>query len=141
VKAARSKGRIVHGGEALAGTHYGTGHFVAPTIVAELPRDHWINKEELFLPLLSVLGCASLVEGIAWGNRNVYGLCAGLYAENPQKIERFLARAEAGVLYVNRRTGATTGAWPGFQSFCGWNGSGVDGKGGTRAIHHSSLHA
>ena len=37
---------------------------------------------------------------------------------------------EAGVLYVNRRTGATTGAWPGVQSFCGWKGSGVDGKGG-----------
>jgi 1-pyrroline-5-carboxylate dehydrogenase len=132
VKAARSKGRIVHGGKALADTHYGTGHFVAPTIVAELSRDHWINKEQLFLPLLSVLGCASLVEGIAWGYRNVYGLCAGLYAENPQEI---FARAEAGVLYVNRRTGATTGA--GRPELLRLEGIGW----GTRAIHHSSLHA
>jgi len=37
---------------------------------------------------------------------------------------------EAGVLYVNRRTGATTGAWPGVNSFCGWKGSGITGKGG-----------
>jgi 1-pyrroline-5-carboxylate dehydrogenase len=130
VKAARSKGRIVHGGEALSGGIFGKGHFVAPTLVAELPREHWINKEELFLPFLSVQACASLDEGIAWGNRNVYGLCAGLYSENPQEIDRFLARVEAGVLYVNRRTGATTGAWPGVQSFCGWKGSGIDGKGG-----------
>jgi 1-pyrroline-5-carboxylate dehydrogenase len=130
VKATRSKGRIVHGGNALAGPPFDKGHFVAPTIAAELPRDHWINKEELFLPFLSVQACASLDEGIAWGNRNVYGLCAGLYSQDPREIEGFLGRAEAGVLYINRRSGATTGAWPGVQSFCGWKGSGTDGKGG-----------
>lgn len=130
VKAARAKGRIVHGGVELAGTAFSKGSFVSPTLVAELPPDHWINKEELFLPFLSVQACASLDEGIALGNRNVYGLCAGLYSENPKEIERFLELAEAGVLYVNRKSGATTGAWPGVQSFAGWKGSGVDGKGG-----------
>ncbi len=130
VKAARAKGRIVHGGERIAAGALAKGRFVAPTIVAELPPDHWINKEELFLPFLSVQACASLDEGIQLGNRNVYGLCAGLYSENPREIERFLNSAEAGVLYVNRRSGATTGAWPGIQSFCGWKGSGTDGKGG-----------
>jgi 1-pyrroline-5-carboxylate dehydrogenase len=34
------------------------------------------------------------------------------------------------VLYANRRSGATTGAWPGIQTFCGWKGSGVSNKGG-----------
>jgi 1-pyrroline-5-carboxylate dehydrogenase len=129
-KASRAAGRIVHGGERLAGTLFDKGHFVAPTIVAELPPDHWINIEELFLPFLSVQACVSLDEGFTRGNRSDYGLCAGLYSENPREIERFLRRAEAGVLYVNRRTGATTGAWPGVQSFCGWKGSGVAGKGG-----------
>ena len=37
---------------------------------------------------------------------------------------------EAGVCYANKRTGATTGAWPGAQAFCGWKGSGSTGKGG-----------
>ena len=32
--------------------------------------------------------------------------------------------------YANKRTGATTGAWPGAQPFCGWKGSGSTGKGG-----------
>jgi 1-pyrroline-5-carboxylate dehydrogenase len=34
------------------------------------------------------------------------------------------------VCYANKRTGATTGAWPGAQPFCGWKGSGSTGKGG-----------
>jgi 1-pyrroline-5-carboxylate dehydrogenase len=34
------------------------------------------------------------------------------------------------VVYVNRRAGATTGAWPGIQSFGGWKGSGSSGKSG-----------
>ena len=36
-------------------------------------------------------------------------------------------QAHAG---IKRKTGATTGAWPGIQSFCGWKGSGLTGKGG-----------
>jgi len=43
---------------------------------------------------------------------------------------RFLEEIEAGVLYVNRRAGATTGAWPGVQPFGGWKGSGSSGKAG-----------
>ena len=43
---------------------------------------------------------------------------------------RFLDTIEAGVVYVNRRAGATTGAWPGIQPFGGWKGSGSTGKAG-----------
>ena len=46
------------------------------------------------------------------------------------ELDAFLDEIEAGVVYVNRRAGATTGAWPGFQSFCGWKSSGSTGKGG-----------
>ena len=51
-------------------------------------------------------------------------------AASGRSSTRFLDRIEAGVVYVNRRAGATTGAWPGFQSFCGWKSSGSTGKGG-----------
>ena len=51
------------------------------------------------------------------------GLTAGIYSEDPAEIDSFLDNMEAGVLYVNRATGATTGAWPGYQSFGGWKGS------------------
>ena len=39
-----------------------------------------------------------------------------------------LDRIEAGVTYVNRPQGATTGAWPGYQPFGGWKASGTTGK-------------
>lgn len=72
----------------------------------------------------------SLADGVARGNAVVYGLTAGIYSESEKELEQFFRTAQAGVLYANRRSGATTGAWPGYQTFCGWKGSGVDGKGG-----------
>ena len=63
-------------------------------------------------------------------NDSVYGLTAGVYSEDQAEVQTFLDRIQAGVLYVNRRAGATTGAWPGIQAFGGWKGSGSTGKAG-----------
>ncbi|HYX45976.1 MAG TPA: aldehyde dehydrogenase family protein, partial [Sphingomicrobium sp.] len=93
-------------------------------------KDHRINRDELFMPFMSVLPFDDLDEAIADSNRSAYGLTAGVYTEDESELDRFLNRIEAGVLYANRATGATTGAWPGFQTFCGWKGSGITGKGG-----------
>lgn len=133
--AAARDGRIVYGGERLSGGAYDAGYYVAPTIVADLPEDHWLNFDELFLPFLSVQRCRTLAEGIARGNRVQYGLTAGVYTQDQAELEFFFDNAHAGALYANRRSGATTGAWPGYQTFCGWKGSGVDGKGGLGPYH------
>jgi 1-pyrroline-5-carboxylate dehydrogenase len=129
-RVAKQNGRVITGGERIRTGVSAKGTFVQPTIVADLPSQNWINKEELFLPFLSVQPMRSLSHGIAQGNEVIYGLTAGLYSEDEKEIEQFMNSAQAGVLYVNRRSGATTGAWPGYQTFCGWKGSGVDGKGG-----------
>lgn len=129
-RSAKKAGRIVIGGERLRTGMLATGNFVAPTVVAGLPADHALNREELFLPFLSVQPFDDLKDAISRGNSVVYGLTAGFYSQDQKEIDQFLATAEAGVLYVNRRSGATTGAWPGYQTFCGWKGSGVDSKGG-----------
>ena len=44
------------------------------------------------------------------------------------EVPWFHEHIEAGVTYANRRQGATTGAWPGYQPFGGWKGSGSTGK-------------
>ena len=67
-------------------------------------------------------------EALALMNDSRYGLTAGVYSEDPSEVAKFLDEIEAGVLYVNRRAGATTGAWPGVQAFGGWKGSGSTGK-------------
>jgi 1-pyrroline-5-carboxylate dehydrogenase len=53
-----------------------------------------------------------------------------VFSGNQAEIDQFVEQIEAGVIYINRAAGATTGAWPGVQSFCGWKRSGSAGKGG-----------
>lgn len=130
VAEARRGGRVLTGGARLTEGDLAKGHFLAPTVVADLPPEHPIHKDELFLPFLAVQKFTRLDDAIADGNRINYGLTAGIYARDQADIDRFFAAAEAGVLYVNRPSGATTGAWPGIQSFCGWKGTGISGKGG-----------
>lgn len=129
VEQARREGRILLGGERLRGEPLDRGHFVAPT-VAELPLASGLFREELFAPLLAVGVVDGLDQALAESNAAEYGLTAGLFSRDRAEIDRFLDEIEAGVCYVNKRSGATTGAWPGAQPFCGWKGSGATGKGG-----------
>jgi 1-pyrroline-5-carboxylate dehydrogenase len=61
-------------------------------------------------------------------NDTALGLTAGFYGD-PEETRWFFNHIEAGVTYANRPQGATTGAWPGYQPFGGWKGSGSTGKG------------
>jgi 1-pyrroline-5-carboxylate dehydrogenase len=126
VEAARRDGRVVIGG----GQPRPEGWFAEPTVVDGLPRGHPLTREELFLPFLTVTRVATLEEALAEANAGDYGLTAGIFSSEEGEVERFLDETQAGVLYVNRRAGATTGAWPRTQSFCGWRSSGTTGKGG-----------
>ncbi len=129
VAQARREGTVVLGGERLHGGVFDRGHFVAPT-VARLPLESSLFREELFVPFLAVGEVSGLDEALAQANGTDYGLTAGIFSADPAEVERFFDEVEAGVCYANKRSGATTGAWPGAQAFCGWKGSGSTGKGG-----------
>jgi 1-pyrroline-5-carboxylate dehydrogenase len=122
----RAAGALVHGGERLDHGDLAHGHFCAPAI-ARMPLEHPLWSRELFVPLVAVGGVADLTEAIARANASDYGLTAGFYGDEDE-TERFFAQIEAGVCYANRPQGATTGAWPGYQPFGGWKGSGSTGK-------------
>ena len=127
---ARRDGRIVAGGERLTGEGKDDGFFVAPTVVADLPTDHRLFKDELFLPFVAVAPVDSVDAALELANTSDLGLTAGIYSGEQADIDAFLKRIEAGVVYVNRRAGSTTGAWPGVQPFGGWKGSTATGKSG-----------
>ena len=129
VAQAGREGTVVQGGTRLRGEPFDKGHFVAPT-VAQLPLSSTLYLEELFVPFLAVGEVESLDQALAETNKVEYGLTAGLFSKKQEEIDRFFDEVEAGVCYVNKRSGATTGAWPGAQAFCGWKGSGSSGKGG-----------
>lgn len=122
----RENGNILYGGTVLDRN----GFYVMPTVVDDLPEDHELWKLEMFLPILTIAEFDDLSAAMAKANDNEYGLTAGFYSEDEDEIQWFLDSMEAGVLYVNRESGATTGAWPGYQAFGGWKGSGSTGKAG-----------
>jgi len=126
----RKKSKILAGGHVLTEGALSKGFFVEPTLVTGMAKDHRIFHEELFLPILVEAPIDSLQEAIEECNKVFYGLTAGIFSQDKDEIEYFFNKIESGVLYVNRRSGATTGAWPGVQPFCGWKNSGSTGKGG-----------
>src|SRR5207302_1801244 len=101
----QSKGTVVFGGKVDSKV----GHFVDPTIVDGLPRNHRINKEELFVPILSVIEVEGVEDAIEVANDVDYGLTAGIFSREPGDVRRFFSEVEVGVLYANRAAGATTG--------------------------------
>lgn len=107
----------------------GAGSFV-PAVLATVPQQHRLWRDELFSPFLLIDAYDAFEEALARANDADYGLTAGIFSNDAQEVETFMDQIEAGVVYANRKTGATTGAWPGVQAFCGWKGSGSTGKGG-----------
>lgn len=124
------EGKILTGGRVLTEGLFAKGFFVEPTLVTEIPKDHRIFHEELFVPFLVEAPVDSLEEAVEECNKVDYGLTAGIFSQDEKEIRYFFDEVESGVLYANRRSGATTGAWPGVQPFCGWKKSGSTGKGG-----------
>jgi 1-pyrroline-5-carboxylate dehydrogenase len=122
-------GKILTGGRRLTEGELAHGYFVEPTIIDGLPTSHPLFSEELFVPITVVGDVMTLDEAIDLANSTEYGLTAGIFSEDDREIEKFFDRIQAGVTYANRRAGATTGAWPGINSFGGWKASGSTGRG------------
>ncbi|MEJ2718699.1 MAG: aldehyde dehydrogenase family protein [Deltaproteobacteria bacterium] len=122
-----SAGEILVGGHTLSGPKYAKGYFCAPTVVSEVPLDHDLWKQEMFLPILMVAAVPDLNEAVAHANSTVYGLTSGFYGSD-EEAQWFFDNSHSGVAYANRPSGATTGAGPGYQPFGGWKGSGASGR-------------
>jgi 1-pyrroline-5-carboxylate dehydrogenase len=120
-------GTFLAGGKTLTEGEYGKGYFCMPTLAADVPLDHRLWKHEMFLPITTVHKVSDLDEAMGLANDVTYGLTAGFYG-SPEETKWFFKNIQAGVTYANRPHGATTGAWPGFQPFGGWKGSGSSGK-------------
>jgi 1-pyrroline-5-carboxylate dehydrogenase len=128
-KLASRYGKVLVGGKIKKEGDLKFGFFVEPMIVEGLSNENLLLKEELFVPILCIAEYAKFDEALEQCNKSEYGLTAGIYSDNKQEIETFLQDIQAGVVYVNRSSGATTGAMVGCQSFGGWKASGTTGKG------------
>jgi len=130
-------GKVLTGGKVLTDAPYDRGYFCAPTL-AELPYDHRLWKHEMFVPITTVGKFTDFETAMQIANDVDYGLTAGFYGAEDE-ARWFFDHIEAGVTYANRPNGATTGAWPGFQPFGGWKGSGSSGK-NAGGLHYVQLY-
>ncbi|MBI5878382.1 MAG: aldehyde dehydrogenase family protein [Chloroflexi bacterium] len=130
MRVAKKHGRIAYGGHTLKQGDFQHGFYVEPAIVDRLPKSSSMFRDEYFVPILAVAEVRSLDEALKLANDSDYGLTAGIFSRDEAELARFFDQIESGVTYSNRRGGATTGAWPGVQSFGGWKGSGTTGKNG-----------
>jgi 1-pyrroline-5-carboxylate dehydrogenase len=123
-----SGGGTIHcGGHQLKDAGRESGYYVEP-VLAEAAPAHPLWRKEMFLPILMVHRYDERPEAMRLANDTELGLTAGMYGSD-EDIRWFHEHIEAGVTYANRAQGATTGAWPGYQPFGGWKGSGSTGKG------------
>lgn len=125
---ARADGTVRTGGEVVSMPDLPPGRYVRPTVVTDLPHDHDLAREELFVPFVTIHPVADLDEAIRKANDSDYGLCAGLFSEDEGEIRSWFDRIESGMCYVNRHQSATTGAIVQSQPFGGWKFSGTTGK-------------
>ena len=102
IEIAKSEGAkcILGGGPALSPDLPG-GQFVEPTIFTDVKPSMRIAKEEVFGPVLSIIGFDDEQQAIQMANDTIYGLAAGVWTENIGRAIRVSKAIKAGTVWVN----------------------------------------
>jgi aldehyde dehydrogenase (NAD+) len=100
----KSEATLLCGGARLAGGDFDKGYYVAPTVFTDVTQQMRIAREEIFGPVIAILGFTDYADAIAKANDTEYGLAAAIVTSNPRYIHHFAADIEAGTVKVNRTT-------------------------------------
>ncbi|MDF2827354.1 MAG: Succinate-semialdehyde dehydrogenase [Mycobacterium sp.] len=107
----------------------GPGNFYPATVLADVPTDARILKEEVFGPVAPIAGFDTEEEGIAAANDTEYGLAAYVYTQSLDRALRVAEAIESGMVGVNRGVISDAAA-----PFGGIKESGFGREGGTEGI-------
>ncbi len=113
---------LVGGGDVPA-----EGHYIPPTIIANVDSRSRVFQEEIFGPVLAVAKARDFEHALAMANDSPYGLTGAIYSRNVEHLERAREEFFVGNMYINRKC---TGAMVGSHPFGGFNMSGTDSKAG-----------
>ncbi|MBD9483121.1 aldehyde dehydrogenase [Pseudomonas sp. PDM14] len=106
--------KLVAGGQRVLEETGGT--YVQPTIFDGVNNAMRIAKEEIFGPVLSVIGFDSTEEAVAIANDTIYGLAAGVWTSNLSKAHLVAKALRAGSVWVNQYDGGDmTAPFGGFK--------------------------
>jgi aldehyde dehydrogenase (NAD+) len=91
------------------------GYYVKPTVFANVTNDMTIAKEEIFGPVLSILGYENVDQAIDIGNDTEYGLAAYVQSGDLEKARKVAARLRAGQVSINGGGGDMTAPFGGYK--------------------------
>jgi succinate-semialdehyde dehydrogenase/glutarate-semialdehyde dehydrogenase len=80
----------------------GAGYFFDPTVLADVPEDARLLKEEIFGPVAPVAGFDSEVAAIAAANNTEFGLVAYVYTRDLKRAFRVVEGLETGMVGLNQ---------------------------------------
>jgi alpha-ketoglutaric semialdehyde dehydrogenase len=123
--------RLVTGGDRVTEGDLVHGFFMAPAVFSGVTRGMRIAQEEIFGPVVSVISCGSLDEGIDIVNDCRFGLSSAIYSRDVNTTARAERELATGIVYVNASTIGAEVQLP----FGGWRHSGsghpeAGGRGG-----------
>ncbi len=116
---------LVLGGERVM-TESG-GYYIAPTVFNEVAHEMSISKEEIFGPVLSVIGFDSEDEALRIANDTDFGLAAGVWTQNLSRAHRVARKLRAGSVWVNY--------WDGGDMTAPFGGFKQSGNGRDKSLH------
>jgi len=91
------------------------GYFVKPTVFANVTNDMTIAKEEIFGPVVSILGYETVAEAIKVGNDTEYGLAAYISGTDMAKVREVASQLRAGQVSLNGGGGDMTAPFGGYK--------------------------
>ena len=128
IDAGRAEGaRLLTGGARLERP----GHFVQPTVFADVTDSMTIAREEIFGPVMAVLPFDTEDEVIARANDTDFGLAAGVFTADLARAHRVIGRLKAGTCWINAYN-----LTPVEAPFGGSKLSGVGRENGHAALEH-----
>ncbi len=119
----RETAQLLTGGE----TGSEAGHYVTPTVFADVEPDSRLAQEEIFGPVVSIIRARDFDHALGIANGTMFGLTGGLISQDRERLDRAKREFEVGNLYLNRKI---TGAFVGLQPFGGLRLSGTTVKAG-----------
>ena len=105
INIARDEGaRLAAGGSRLDEGDHADGHYVEPTVFADVEAGMRIAQEEVFGPVPVVIPVSDFNEAVSVANDSDYGLSASVLTDSLTEAERFSRAIETGVVKVNEKT-------------------------------------
>jgi betaine-aldehyde dehydrogenase len=121
--------RLLAGGARATGGALAQGAYVQPTVFTDCRDDMAIVREEIFGPVMAILGFDTEDEAIARANDTEYGLAAGVMTDNLARAHRVIHQLEAGICWIN-----TWGESPAEMPVGGYKQSGVGRENGLMTL-------